>query len=123
MRFFFTDVGWRRRSCSTRERRQPQVLRRRVSIDDVVRSRRALQRGSGRPGRIVDMHEAVDALALTDNRKLLLPYLITNIALARVPGAGAVEESVTQRHELDSRSRRCARFQFQVAAGSGFDSW
>jgi hypothetical protein len=41
------------------------------------------------------MHEAVDALALTDNRNLLLPHLITNIALARVPGAGAVEESVT----------------------------
>jgi hypothetical protein len=40
------------------------------------------------------MHEAVDALALTNNRNLLLPYLITHIALARVPGAGAVEESV-----------------------------
>ena len=71
------------------------MLRRRVSVDDVVRSRRALQRGSGRPGRIVDMHEAVHALALTDNPNLLLPHLITNIALARVPGAGAVEESVT----------------------------
>jgi hypothetical protein len=35
------------------------------------------------------MHEAVDALAPTDNRNLLLPHLITNIALARVPGAGA----------------------------------
>jgi hypothetical protein len=41
------------------------------------------------------MHEAVDALALTDNRNLLLPYLITNIAVARVLGARAVEESVT----------------------------
>ena len=28
-------------SCGTRERRQPQVLRQRVSVDDVVRSRRA----------------------------------------------------------------------------------
>src|SRR5215831_4854745 len=91
---FFADAWWRRCSCSTRERRQPQVLRRRVSVDDVVRSRRALQRGSGRPCRIVGMHEAVDALALANNRNLLLPHLITNIALARVPGAGAVEESV-----------------------------
>src|SRR5262244_1319328 len=94
-RLFFADAKWRRCSCSTRERRQPQVLRRRVSVDDVVRSRWALQRGSGRPSRIVNMHEAVDALALTDNRKLQLPHLITHIALARVPGAGAVEESVT----------------------------
>src|SRR5215510_9872945 len=93
-RLFFADARWRRCSYSTRERRQPQVLRRRVSVDDVVCSRRALQRGSSRPGRIVDMHEAVDAPALTDNRNLLLPHLITNIALARVPGAGAVEESV-----------------------------
>jgi hypothetical protein len=59
------------------------VLRRRISVGDVVRSRRALQRGSGRPSRIVNMHEAVDALALTDNRNLLLPHLIANIALAR----------------------------------------
>src|SRR5215472_3565675 len=72
-RLFFADARWRRCSCSTRERRQPHVLRRRVSIDDVVRSRWALQRGSGRPSRIVNMHEAVDALALTDDRKLLLP--------------------------------------------------
>jgi hypothetical protein len=49
------------------------------------------------------MHEAVDALALTNDRNLLLPYLITHIALARVPGAEAVEESVPQRDELDSR--------------------
>src|SRR5215472_9358246 len=94
-RLFFADARWRRCSCSTRERRQPQALRRRVSVDDVVRSRLALQRGSRRSRRIVDMYEAVDALALTDNRNLLLPHLITNIALARVPGAGAVEESVT----------------------------
>ena len=66
-----------------------------VSVDDVVCSQRAFQRGSGRPGRIVYVHEAVDALTLTDNRNLLLPHLITNIALTRVPGAGAVEESVT----------------------------
>ena len=64
-------------------------------LDDVVRSGRPLQRGSGGPGRIVDMHEAVDTLALTDNRNLLLPHLITNIAVAPVPGAGAVEEAVT----------------------------
>jgi hypothetical protein len=70
-RLFFPDARWRRCSCSTRERRQPQVLRRGVSVDDVVGSRRALQRGSGRPSRILDMHEAVDALALTDNRNLL----------------------------------------------------
>jgi hypothetical protein len=70
------------------------VLRRRVSVDYVVRSRRALQRGNGRPSRIVDMHEAVDAVALTNNRNLLLPYLITNIAIARLPGTGAVKESV-----------------------------
>src|SRR5262249_12333863 len=108
-RLFFADARWRRCSYSTRERRQPHVLRRRVSVDDVVRSRRALQRGSGRPSRIVDMHEAVHALALTNNRNLLLPYLITDIALARVPGAGAVEESVPQRDELDSRRRRSAR--------------
>jgi hypothetical protein len=38
------------------------------------------------------VHEAVDTLALTNERNLLLPYLITHIALARVPGAGAVEE-------------------------------
>jgi hypothetical protein len=49
-------------SCSTRERRPPQVLRQRVSVDDVVRSRWALQRSNGRSGRIVDIHEAVDAL-------------------------------------------------------------
>src|SRR5262249_49139718 len=90
------------------------MLRRRVSVDDVVRSRRALQRGRGRPGRIVDMHEAVDALALTNDRNLLLPYLITHIALARVPGAGAVEEPVPQRGELDPQRRRCARFQLPV---------
>jgi hypothetical protein len=53
------------------------VLRRRISVDDVVRSRRALQRGSGRASRIVDVHEAVDALALTNDRNLLLPYLLT----------------------------------------------
>src|SRR5262252_4765981 len=94
-RFFFANARWRRCSCSTRERRQPQVLRRRVSVDDVVRSRRTLKRGSGRPSRIVDMDEAIDARAPTDNRNLLLPHLITDIALARVPGAGAVEESVT----------------------------
>src|SRR5437868_11963981 len=94
-RLFFTDARWRRCPGGTREPRQPQVLRRRVSVDDVVGSRRALQRGRGRPGRIVDMHETVYALALTDNRNLLLPHLITHIALARVPGAGAVEESVT----------------------------
>jgi hypothetical protein len=41
------------------------------------------------------MHEAVDALALTDNRNLLSAHLITNIALARVPGTEAVEESVS----------------------------
>ena len=83
-RLFFADARWRRCSCSTRERGQPQVLRRRVSVDDVVCSRRAFQRGNGCAGRIVDMHEAIDALALTDNRNLLLPHLITNIALARV---------------------------------------
>src|SRR5262245_11163661 len=69
------------------------------------------------------MHKAVDALALTDNRNLLLPHLIINIALARVPRAGAVEESVTQRDELDSWRRRCARFHFQVGAVAGLDSW
>jgi hypothetical protein len=52
------------------------------------------QRGSGRPGRIVYVREAVDALTLTDNRNLLLPHLITHVDLARVPGAGAVEEPV-----------------------------
>jgi hypothetical protein len=36
-------------------------------------------------------------VALTDNRNLPLPYLVAHIALARVPGAGAVEESVTER--------------------------
>jgi hypothetical protein len=41
------------------------------------------------------MHEAEDALAFTDNRNLLLPNLITNIALADIPSAGTVEESVT----------------------------
>src|SRR5262252_8323062 len=94
-RFFFADARWRGCSCGTRERRQPQVLRRRVSVDDVVGAWRALQRGSGRPRRIVDVHEAVDALALTDNRNLLLPRLIADIALARVPGTGSVGESVT----------------------------
>lgn len=93
-RFFFADARQRRCSRSTRERRQPHVLRRRVSID-VVRSWRALQRSGGRPGRIVYLHEAEDALAFTDNRNLLLPNLITNIALAGIPGAGTVEESVT----------------------------
>jgi hypothetical protein len=48
-------------------------------------------------------------MALTDNRNLPLPYLVAHIALARVPGAGAVEESVTERDELDSRRRRCTR--------------
>jgi len=43
------------------------------------------------------MHEAVNAVALTDNRNLPLPDLVAHIALARVPGAGAVEESVTER--------------------------
>jgi hypothetical protein len=43
----------------------------------------------------IDMHEAEDALPLTDNRNLLLPNLITNIALARIPAAGPIEESVT----------------------------
>src|SRR5215470_6255695 len=121
-RLFFADARWCRCSCSTRERRQPQVLRRRVSVDDVVRSRRALKRGYSRRGGIIDMHEAVYALALTNNRNLLLPYLNTNIALARVPGAGAVEESIPQRDELDSRRRRCARLQFHVGAGAGLDS-
>ena len=40
------------------------------------------------------MHEAEDALAFIDNRNLLLPNLITNIALAGILGAGTVEESV-----------------------------
>src|SRR5262249_42182241 len=93
-RLFFADARWRGCSCSTRERRQPHVLRRRVSVDDVVRSRWALQRGRGRPSRIVDVHEAVDALSLTNDRNLLRPYLVTHIALARVPGAGAVEAPV-----------------------------
>jgi hypothetical protein len=56
---------------------------------------RALQRSGDRPGRIVYMHEAEDALAFIDNRNLLLPNLITNIALAGIPGAGTLEESVT----------------------------
>jgi hypothetical protein len=60
------------------------VLRRRVAVDDVVRSRRALQRGRGRPSRIVDVHEAVDALALTNDRNLLLPYLNVPRSIARV---------------------------------------
>src|SRR5262249_16707219 len=93
-RLFFADARWRRCSYSTRERRQPHVLRRRVSVDDVVCPRRALQRGSGRPSRIVDMPEAVDALLFGRDGNVLLPYLIAHIALARVPGAGAVEESV-----------------------------
>src|SRR5262249_8554279 len=96
---------------------------RRGSVDDVVRSGRALQRGSGRPSRIVDMDEAVDAPALTDDRNLLLPYLVTDITLGRVPGAGPVEESVPQRDELDSGRRRSARFQFHVSASTGLDSW
>ena len=65
------EVPW----CS----RQP-GLRRWVSIDDVVGSRRALQRGSGRPRCVVDMHEAIDALSFTDNRNLLLPHLIGDIS-------------------------------------------
>ena len=93
-RFFFADATRHMCSRSTRERCQPHVLRRRVSVD-VVRSWRALQRSDGPPGRIVYMHEAEDALAFTDNRDLLLPKLITNIALAGISGAGTVEESVT----------------------------
>jgi hypothetical protein len=61
-------------------------------------------------------------LALTNDRNLLLPYLITHIALARVPSAGAVEEPVPQRDELDPRRRRCARFQVPVGAGAGLES-
>src|SRR5262245_13344274 len=78
--------------------------------------------GRGRPSRIVDVHEAVDALPLTNDRNLLLPYLVTHIVLARVPGAGAVEEPVPQRDELDPPRRRCARFQLPVGAGAGLDS-
>ena len=68
------------------------------------------------------MHEARDALSLTDDRNLPLPNLITNIAVARVPGARAIEESVTERDELDSRRRRRVRFQFQIDASVGLDS-
>src|ERR1700722_7284387 len=68
------------------------------------------------------MHEAVDALTPTDNRNPLAPHLIAHVALARVPGAGAVKESVAQRDELDSRRRRRARFQFQIGASVGLDS-
>src|SRR5262249_58197805 len=84
----------------------------------VVRSRWAHQRGRGRPSRIIDVHEAVDALPLTNDRNLLLPYLVSHIALARVPGAGAVEEPVPQRDELDPRRRRCARFKLRVGASA-----
>ena len=97
------------------------MLRRRVSIDDIVGARRTLERGRRRSGRIFDMHEAGDPLTLTDDRNLLLPKLITNIALARVPGARAIEESVPQRDELDFRRHRRARFQFQVSASAGLD--
>ena len=83
-RLFFADARWRRCSCSTRERRQPQVLRRWASVDDIVCSRRALQRGSGRRGRIVDMHEAVDALALTDNRNLVWLMALEKFAASHV---------------------------------------
>jgi len=65
------------------------MLGRRVSVDDVVGSRRALKRRGGRLGRVVDMHEAIDALALTDNRDLPFSHLIANIAVAPLPGAGA----------------------------------
>src|SRR6516225_10097261 len=64
-------------------------------VDEVASSRTAFSFEA--PLRIVDVHEAVDALALTDNRNLLLPRLIADIALARVPGTGSVEESVVAR--------------------------
>src|SRR4051812_38874480 len=58
-RLFFAEARWWRCSCSARKCGQPHMLRQRVSVDNVVRSRWALQRGGGRYGCIVDMHEAV----------------------------------------------------------------
>src|SRR3569623_1740252 len=98
------------------------MLRQRVSVDDVIRSRLALECGSGRPGRVVDMDEAVNALTLTNDWNLTLADLCTHVAVMRVPGARPVEKTVAQRDELDSSCRRCARFQFHIDAGARRDS-
>jgi hypothetical protein len=87
------------------------VLRRRVSVDDVVCSQRAFQRGSGRPGRIVYVHEAVDALTLTDNRNLLLPHLITHVDLAlRASGPDAVYYATRLRGASNEKAGRELEF-------------
>ncbi len=68
------------------------------------------------------MDEAIDPLALAHDRNLLPPHLIAYIALARVPGPGAIEKSVAKRHELYSRRRHRARFQLHISSSRALNS-
>jgi hypothetical protein len=106
-----------------REGREPDALRCRVCINDVVRAGAAFERHCRCRGGILDMDPAPHALAITDHRDPLLADLVTHIPVIVKPGARAIEEAVTQTDKCDAGCGQCRGFELVVAARAGGDRW
>jgi len=91
------DLRWRWRLQPMRKRREPLAHREWLIIRNQINPGMAmLGCRNGGTRRVLNMQPRPDALAISDDRELLLPDLSGNIAIGIEPGAGSIEEATTQ---------------------------
>ena len=112
---FLSHTRWFGGASHSGEGRQPDALFTGIIINDVVDTRRALERSHRSGCGIRNVYPAPDTLSSTDDRHQPSTNLFADIAFATEPRSRSVEKSVSQSDTLPPASRKNACFQLSVS--------